>query len=121
MFLAASNKAKGLLYLSYIEHVTVADLRRGHGDVVALLADLPAGSKLLVDLSLLESMDTACVEELGKIMELMDQHGIKKVVRVIPDPAKDIGFKIMEVFHYPHHPRTVNCKTMGEAARMLAL
>src|SRR5450631_2314252 len=112
MFLATSNKAKELLYLSYIEHVTVADLRRGHGEVMALLAELPAGFKMLADLSLLESMDLGCVEELGKMMERFDQHGIKQVVRVIPDPTKDIGFKILEVFHYPHRLRTMNCETM---------
>ena len=121
MFLATSNKAKELLYLSYIEHVTVADLQRGHDEVVALLAELPTGFKMLVDLSLLESMDLGCVEELGKMMERLDQHGMKQVVRVIPDPTKDIGFKILEVFHYPHRPRSVNCETMVEAAKLLSL
>jgi len=121
MFLATSNKAKGLLYLSYIEQVTVADLRRGHEDVVALLAELPAGFKMLVDLSLLESMDLACVEELGKIMERLDQHGMKQVVRVIPDPTKDIGFNILARFHYHNNPRMNNCETMVEAAKLLGL
>jgi len=121
MFLATSNKAKELLFLSYIEHVTVTDLRRGHDELLALLAELPAGFKMLVDLSLLESMDLGCVEELGKMMERLDQHGMKQVVRVIPDPSKDIGFKILEAFHYPHRPRTVNCQTMIEAEKLLGL
>jgi hypothetical protein len=121
MFLATSNQTKELLYLSYIEHVTAADLRRGYEDVAALLADLPAGFKMLVDLGRLESMDPACVDELGKIMEMLDQHGMKQVARVIPDPARDIGFKILEVFHYPHRPRTINCKTLMEAVKLLAL
>jgi ketol-acid reductoisomerase len=121
MFLATSNKAKGLLHLSYIEHVAADDLRRGHNDVVALLADLPAGFKLLVDLGRLKSMDTDCVEELGKIMDLFDQHGLKQVVRVVPEPARDIGFNIMARFHYHHNPRTTNCETMTEAAKLLSL
>ena len=121
MFLATSNKAKGLLYLSYIEHVTVTDLRRGHDEVLALLAELPAGFKMLVDLSLLEFMDIACVEELGKLMERLDQHGMKQVVRVIPDPTKDIGFNILARFHYHQNPRITNCQTMVEAAKFLAL
>jgi anti-anti-sigma regulatory factor len=121
MFLATSNKTKALLHLSYIAQVTVEDLQRGQEDVMLLLADLPADFRMLADLSSLEFMDPACVEELGKIMDLLDQRGLKQVVRVIPDPAKDIGFKILEVFHYPHRPRTMNCKTMIEAARILAL
>src|ERR1700710_1893100 len=104
MFLASSNKAKALLFLNYIDHVDVADLERGHDDVLALLADLPAGFKMLVDFSRLESMDTDCVTELGKIMERLDQHGMAQVVRVIPDPTKDIGFNILARFHYHNNP-----------------
>jgi hypothetical protein len=54
-------------------------------------------------------------------MELCDQHGVGLVVRVIPDPAKDIGFNLLSIFHYPHHPRAVTCKTMSEAARLLSI
>jgi hypothetical protein len=121
MFLATSNKAKGLLYLSYIGHVGVADLQREHANVVALLADLPAGFKMLVDLGHLESMDTDCVEELGKFMELLDQHKMKQVVRVIPNSTKDIGFNILARFHYHNNPRMTNCETMAEAVRLLEL
>jgi hypothetical protein len=121
VFLATSNKAKGLLHMSYIGHVTAADLQRSHNGVVALLSEMPAGFKMLVDLDRLESMDTDCVEELGKIMDLLDQHGMKQVVRVIPDPTKDIGFNILARFHYHHNLRITNCKTMVEAAKLLSL
>lgn len=121
MFLATSNKAKRLLHLSYIEHVIAADLQRGYEDIEALLADLPAGFSTLVDLGRLELMDTDCVAGLGKLMELLDQRGLERVVRVIPDPAKDIGFNILARFHYHHNPRITNCKTMIEAAKLLEL
>jgi len=107
--------------LSYIAHVDSADLQRGYDDVMALLADLPAGFAMLVDLDRLESMDIACVEELGKMMELLDRRGLEQVVRVIPDPAKDIGFNILSRFHYHHNLRTTNCQTMTEAAKLLSL
>ena len=121
MFLATSDKSKGLLYLSYIAHVDVADLRRGYDDVAKLLADLPGSFKMLVDLGRLKSMDTDCVEGLGKIMDLLDHHGLQQVVRVIPDPSKDIGFNILARFHYHNNPRIINCETMAEAAKLLSL
>jgi anti-anti-sigma regulatory factor len=121
MFLATSNKAKELLHLSYIGRVRAADLQREHDNMLALLADLPAGFKMLVDLDRLESMDTDCVDELGKFMELLDQRGLEQVVRVIPDPSKDIGFNILARFHYHHNPRITNCETMIEAAKLLEL
>ena len=121
MFLATANKPKGLLQVSYIGQVSADELRRGRDDLLALLAEMPAGFKLLVDLERLDAMDIACVEELGQMMELFDRHGLAQVVRVIPDPTKDIGFNILVRFHYQHEPRITNCKTMIEAARLLSL
>ena len=121
MFLATTNKRKRLLQMSFIEHVGVEELRRGNQELVALLADLPAAIRVLADLGRLDSMDLACAGEFGKAMELCDQHGVELVVRVIPDPAKDIGLNILSVFHYRHHPRVVTCETMTEAAKQLSL
>ena len=121
MFLATSNKAKGLLCLSYIGHIDVATLQREHDNVVALLAELSAGFKLLADLGHMKSMYTDCIGELGKIMEILARHEMAQVVRVIPDPAKDIGFNILARFHYHNNPRMNNCETMAEAVRLLAL
>jgi hypothetical protein len=41
------------------------------------------------------------------------------VVRVIPDPARDIGLQIMSLFHYGHDVRIVTCATLDEAQRAL--
>jgi len=121
MFLATINKTEKLLYLSYIGNVGVEDLQRSAGGLAAMLADLPAGFRILADLSRLESMDLACVPEIGKTMELLEQHQVGLIVRVVPDPAKDIGMNIISVFHYKNRPRTATCETMEEAAKLLSL
>ena len=121
MFLVTTNKSKRLLHFSFIQHVSADELKRGLVDVKALLADMPTGIHVLADLGRLESMDLACGEIFGKSMELCDQHGVKLVVRMIPDPAKDIGLNILSAFHYKHRPRTVVCETMEEAAKVLGL
>src|SRR5487761_2199748 len=114
MFLATTNQARRLLYLSYIQKVTAAELERGYQDVTALLAEFPDGFLMLADLGRLESMDIACEEILGKTMEMMERHGLKRVVRVIPDPTKDIGLNIIGMFHYSKKIRIVTCRTMVE-------
>ena len=121
MFLATTNQARRLLYLSYIQKVTVAELERGYQDVTALLAEFPDGFLMLADLGRLEAMDIACEEILGKTMEMMERRGLKRVVRVIPDSSKDIGLNIIGMFHYSKKIRITTCKTMVEAARVLAL
>jgi len=72
MFLAMTNKAKRLLYFCYIQKVRAKDLQRGLEEMPALLADLPPGFHLLVDLARLESMDPACATQIGKEMDLCD-------------------------------------------------
>lgn len=121
MFLATTNKSKRLLYFTFIQHVRPTELARGREDVATLLADWPAGFRLLADWSHLESMDAACAPEIGKTMELCDQKGVAMIVRVIPDPQKDIGVNILSLFHYEHRVRAVTCKSMEEAAKLLSL
>lgn len=121
MILATVNKSKQLLYLSFIGEVRVEELVRSREDLVMLLADLEPGFRLLTDLGGLDSMSLDCAPELGKSMELCDQKGVALIVRVVPDPMKDIGLGILSRFHYPHRPRTVTCESMVEAAKLLAL
>lgn len=96
-------------------------LQRGDQDVGTVLMEFPNGFRMLADLGRLESMDVACAGILGKTMELMDQHGVELVVRVIPDPSKDIGLNIIGMFHYSKKIRIVTCQTMVEAAKALGL
>jgi hypothetical protein len=37
-------------------------------------------------------------------MDLIDQHGVSFVVRVIPNPKQDIGMNILTLFHYRNRP-----------------
>jgi hypothetical protein len=121
MFLATSNKARRLLCLSYVERVKSDEFHRGQEDGETLLADLPPGFRLLEDLNRLETIDLDCVKGIGRMMDLFDQNSMGVIVRVIHDSGKDIGFNILTLFHYPHHPHIVTCKTMTEAAKLLTL
>ena len=46
--------------------------------------------------------------------------GIAKVVRIIPDPKKDIGLNIMSVFHYQRRVQIITCETLDQADQALA-
>jgi hypothetical protein len=121
MFLAMSNKSQQLLCLNYIGEVRPAELKRNRENLKSLLAELKPGFRLLANLSQLEFMAVDCAAEIGRNMELVDQAGVGMIVRVIPDPNKDIGMNILTLFHYPHHPQIITCETMTEAARHLSL
>ena len=121
MFLATSSKPGRLLRLDYIGRIRPEELARCAEDTKTLLAELPRGFRLLADFSQLEAMDLACMAEIGRMMELLDQSGVGLIVRVFPDPSKDIGFNIVGIFHYPNNPRVITCQTMTEAGKALAI
>jgi hypothetical protein len=121
MFLATTNQAKRLLYLRYSERVDAAELERAREELAGLLAELPSGFRLLADFTGLEAMAVDCAEELGHLMDLVDAKGVSTVVRVIPDPKKDIGMNILTLFHYRRRPRVSTCAKLSEAAKRLGL
>jgi len=121
MFLATSNKTKRLLCLTYVQRVMPEELKLARTEIQSLLADLSPGFRLLADLSQVESMDPECAPEIGRTMELFDQAGVGLIVRVIPDPAKDIGMNILTAFHYLRHPQIITCENLAEALPKLAL
>lgn len=121
MFLATSNLTKQLLVMRYCGRVTAAQLKADLGDLKAQLAEMPPGFRVLADCSQLESMTVACAPEVGAGMELIDAAQPGLLVRLIPDPSKDIGLNILTAFHYKQRPQIVNCKTLTEAAKLLEL
>jgi hypothetical protein len=86
-----------------------------------LLNDLPSGVRVLADFGRFDSMDPNATVELGKLMELVDHKGVDVIVRVIPDPSKDVGLNIMAAFHYRKPVQSVTCATMEEAAKALGI
>ena len=120
MFQVEVDKSKNLLKIVYARHVGAEDTKRVVEKIPALVPDLQPGFRLLTDLSGLESMDLDCVPSIERLMDLCDKKGVEMVVRVIPDPHKDIGMNIMSLFHYRRRVRIVTCKTLEEAMEALA-
>ena len=121
MVLTSVNKPKQLLIITFVGRIEARHVAEQQRDVIALTAELEPGFRLLADLTPLESMSGDCAPEIAKVMEVCGEKGVKLIVRVIPDPAKDIGLTILSRFHYHNKPRMVVCDTLAEAGRHLGL
>ncbi|MFZ1072264.1 MAG: hypothetical protein WAO21_02405 [Verrucomicrobiia bacterium] len=121
MLLVTSNKSKQLLHISYIGPVRLEELQHSREDLTTQLGELSPGFRLLADFSRMESMGLDCAPELGRMMDLIGQAGVGLVVRVIPEPSRDIGMNILTVFHYSHRPQVVTCQNLADAAKALGL
>jgi len=121
MLLISSSKPKQLLQVRYIGHVTLEEFRRVRDEFVQQLGELARGFTLLGDFSQMDVMDDDCAPEMGRYMELVTEAGVGTVVRVVPDPGKDIGLNILSRFHYRTQPNIVTCETLAEAAEVLKI
>ncbi len=115
----AVDVTRNILVKRFHGHVSAAQMKAGAQEVARLLPQMRAGFSVLVDLSGLDAMDLDCVPHLAKIMDLCKARGVGLVVRVTPEPDKDIGFNILSVTHYRGKVRVVTCQTLAEAERAL--
>ena len=121
MFQVGVDKSKNLLKITYAQHVGAEDTKRVEEEIPPLLAEVRPSFRLLTDLSGLETMDLACVPYIKRMMDVCNKKGVEVVVRVIPDPHKDIGLNILSLFHYRRRVRIVTCETLEQAMKVLAV
>ena len=113
------DAARNLIRISYRGHVAAAEMKACADQAKALLPSMRPGFTILTDLSGLDSMELVCVSELSKMMEACKAKGVGTVVRIVPDPAKDIGFNILSVIHYRRGVHVVTCQNTTEAERAI--
>ena len=114
------DESANVLQVRYGGRVTTQDARAGAEELPAILKRLKPGFRLLADLSTLDEMALDCFPHLRRMMDLCNAAGVSLVVRVIPDPNKDIGLNIMSLFHYRKRVRIVTCQSPAEAKQLLA-
>ena len=88
------------IVLRFRGNVTAVEMRTIEAKAEGLLAKLPRGFHLLTDLTGLEQMDLDCVPYLTRFMDRSLAAGVGTIVRVIPEPDKDIGFGLLSLTHY---------------------
>jgi len=114
-----ADVAGNLIRIAYVGHVTEAGMEKCVAAFKALLSSMRSGFTVLADLTRLDSMELDCVTGITQIMDACRVHGVGTVVRIIPDPSKDIGLNILGIVHYRGGVRVVTCNSSGEAERML--
>ena len=120
MFKVETDVKRNLMTITYSGNVEPVELVLGRSNLTAALTTVRPGFRLLTDLSGLIEMEYACATEVEAMMDLVRKKGVAEVVRVVPDPHKDIGFKVMSFFHYGRAVPVLTCDTLAEALEKLA-
>jgi hypothetical protein len=115
-----ADPSQQLMVVRYAGHVTEPEAVQGVADATDVVAQLTKGFRVLVDMTALQRMDLGCAPYIEKVMDLCQAAGVTDVVRVIPDPRRDIGMQIMSRFHYDSGVHIVTCETLEQAREILS-
>src|SRR5438046_9606500 len=119
MFSVEIDKSKRLLVISVAGHVTEAEVREAAQEVREIVTDVSPGFHVLADFRWLDAMDSSAARYVGEIMDAVAGKQVGLVIRVIPDPHKDIGLKILSRFHYGPDFRALTFETIADARQRL--
>ncbi|MDB6153403.1 MAG: hypothetical protein JWL90_1856 [Chthoniobacteraceae bacterium] len=120
MYRTEADSSGRVVTMSFSEHVGSDEMSCCFNQLRALLDHMQPGFLLLTDLSGLDSMDVECAACIGEIMDLCNAKGIKRVVRIVPDPRKDIGFNLVARFHQAPNVEVSIYESLAEAIRCLS-
>jgi anti-anti-sigma regulatory factor len=120
MYAVELDRSKRLLVISVLRRVTAEQAKMAAGRVRELLQDVAPGFRVLADFRWLDSMDSAAARHIAEIMDALAEKGVASVMRVIPDPHKDIGLNILSQFHYGPEIKIATFQTLADALQSMA-
>ena len=119
MYSVESDRSKQLLVISAAGRVTKKEVESVALRVCEIMKEITPGFRVLTDFRWLERMDPAAAVPLAEIMDALAEKDVAAVVRVIPDPHKDIGLNILSQFHYGPQIKVASFESLAEALSAL--
>jgi hypothetical protein len=119
MYSVEADRSKRLIVISAGGRVTRQDVQALAAAVRELVQDFAPGFRAVTEFRFLETMESAAAPHVGEIMDALAAKQVATVVRVMPDPRKDIGFNILSRFHYGPDVFVLTVETMADAIAAL--
>jgi hypothetical protein len=120
MFVVETDTTGQLLVLSIAGTVSVDESRETVTRVRERLDAMAPGFVALIDFRWLDSMSAGAAPFVAEIMDAFVARKVSAVVRVMPDPHRDIGLNILSKFHYGPEVRLMTFETLADAIQALA-
>ena len=119
MIQVSYNEKQNTVIIEFSGKIDVRQVEQHYPDVQKAVPKAKKGFKLLTDFTRVEEMNLDIQGPIKKTMDFLNQQGVKKIVRVIPDPAQDVGFSIMSLFHYSKEVKFLTVVSRQEAEELL--
>ncbi|SRR6266487_4768961 len=120
MYSVEADKSKRFFVISAAGHATEEEVKEAAHRVREVVKDAAPGFHVLTDFRWLDSMEPKAAHYIAEIMDALAEKKVGLVVRVVPDPHKDIGLNILSQFHYGSGVRFATFESLAEALQLLA-
>ena len=119
MYSVESDRSKRLLVISAAGRVTKKEVESVALRVREMMKEVTPGFRVLTDFRWLDRMEPAAAPHLAEIMDTVAEKDVAAVIRVVPDPHKDIGLNILSQFHYGPQIKLATFESLAEALSAL--
>jgi hypothetical protein len=119
MYSIEADPSKRLLVISAAGKVTKKEVAAVAQQVRKMMSEVMPGFRVLIDFRWLDRMEPGAAIHIGEIMDAFAEKKVAVVVRVVPDPHKDIGLNILSQFHYGSNIKLATFESLAEALAML--
>jgi len=119
MYSVEADKSKRLVVISAAGRVTKEEAKQAAQRMRDIVKDFASGFRVLADFQWLQSMDAAAARHVAEIMDTLTEKQVASVIRVMPDPHKDIGLNILSQFHYGPEIQITTFETLADALQSL--
>ena len=109
------NGSKRLLVFSAAGHVSREEVKQAVTEVRTALQGVAPGLRALIDFRWLDSIRPSAAPHIAEIMDLLAEKQLASVIRIIPDPGKDLALNILSRFRYSDELPITTVKTLVEA------
>ena len=99
--------------------IDAAQAQEALADLERVLPKGGEGFTLLVDYAAVDTMEPAVEAVVVKTMDFCNARGVTEVLRVLPDPAADLGFDILSREHYSKRVQIHTFRSRQEAQAFL--
>lgn len=119
MYSVESDRSKRLLVISAAGEVTKKEVEAVALRVRDMMNEVTPGFRVLTDFRWLDRMEPTAATHVAEIMDALAKKDVAAVVRVVPDPHKDIGLNILSQFHYGPKIKLATFESLAEALSAL--
>jgi anti-anti-sigma regulatory factor len=114
MYLLGIDRTKNRVHITLSDRFDALQAKTLSEELTSRLEELERGFCMLCDLTTLEEFDPSAAKHYESMMDLCNKNGVSKIIRIIPNPARNFGLTVMSYFHYDREIPVVTCSKFRE-------